>query len=107
MSRVKEFLKEREEQEFMANAEQVVRFSVTLSEKDNRRLEYIASKADLKRAEFARELILLGLGECEEHYGLETVRMGSDDKPEITPYNEVVNGDTDIQQIIERERKGK
>lgn len=106
MSRVKQFLKEREEQEFMANAEQVVRFSVTLSEKDNRRLEYIASKADLKRAEFARELILLGLGECEEHYDLQPVII-VEGKPVLTPYNEVVNGDTDIQQIIERERKGK
>lgn len=67
---VKYLISEKEENSLNFKSEVIIPFSVRLSERDMKRLEYIASRYDTKRAEMARELLVAALSDAEEVIGL-------------------------------------
>lgn len=96
---VKQLLKDMEEASFI---EQAVRFTVTLNERDNRRLEYFSRRLNVKRAEMARKLLVASLNDAEEVFGLDYVieDKQAQGKFSVTDYQKYLNGEISLDDLM-------
>lgn len=70
MSAIQNYLDELLNKETQSDSQRTFRFSVSVTEEDKNRLEYVASELGVSRAEFASELMLCALFDAEMRLGL-------------------------------------
>lgn len=104
---VKAMIKDMEDASFMDKADNGVRFTVTLSERDNRRLEYLSRRYGMKRAEMSRQLLIAAMVDAEDVLELAVIEdKNSNGKFEHTDYYKYISGQISLDECFKGQAQG-
>lgn len=97
---IKEMIEDLEDAVSIENGDNNLRFTVTLNERNKRRLEYLCRRYGIKRAEMARKLLIASLGEAEESLGLHVTEDAMDGKFAVTDYYRYLSGQITLDDLF-------